>query len=1066
MKNFRRYAGMLAAAASTVLMAALAACSAIDEPDPGFNTPSLEVDSDEMAINFSVDNMQMGSMNGTRAEGDADGSDDGSGDGSGDGTESGGESTPETDADGHPAYPAETHEKQLNHAYFIFFKDGKFLTYQRTDVQPGATKITFPVPSVLQPTVNDASPIEYDVIILGNMDYYPPTGYATFQSFLNACTKGKTQRQVETALAIGLDHTMNKNTDQYLPMVGTLRDGQGNDMKFWFKVVEGRYVSDGSILFRRQVARIDLNNYATQDLEIKWVKVCNYRNNTYLWLDDYTKGTVQPGISDESPEEQAPYYLAVDPAEQSVSGVYSQKIRASLYTLPNSISKPTQDDAVTTYLMIAAHYKGSEDLNYYRFNLNQGKEAQLLEKNHVYTANIMGVKGPGAPTESAARLTNAPVLVATVEETWEDSDTNSDADASGNFIILSKTSVTFDGDQGLKQKITVKVREGMTWKLEEVNSTGNANGDFSHTIEKDETEASGSITFQTLTRNNTNFVKYGYFKVTGLTKDGKTLSVAINVQQLSVNDDVKMLTVNGQTGTLTPRISGTGTTFLYQVQTGSTTQGWTVKPVGNDGKDAENEFSSNWGSQGASYTKAGGNKGFLEIVIPANISGADREITLKVTRNGVTEEEVAPVYIKLKQPKSKVLLSIYPYPQNGVMELEGFLNETKQVNRNTNEERTNTFSVQKDIFVNLADPVNYLYKVETDFDGCRDLSLSPNSAILRTQKSTHIPATAADNANYTSKSPTVTMATTNGITQTYLRNPHYQILDKMQNGQKFYLNVFRTGPGDPDIVGTIRVTAYHKDGTEKGESQTISFDVRITTNCEISDVVLANGSTPILVADRNVGAVPRLNGTTYNRALNYSGYPDLHATNTTSTSDFDNKLFSGGYFTWTDMTLENGNNLNNQFATWAKDNYFRFNQDPGELTSPFYTTKYQDKWRVPTTDEFHIIWKNLQWSKQRPYIVSVLKHNGKYMGCYFPCAATTDNTKRENCGYYWTCSQRDANQAYYKSLDATGYYQAGDNSKDYNYTYFVNKSNKYTVRCIIPLSTTEQSTYQTWINKH
>lgn len=111
MKNFRRYAGMLAAAASTVLIAALAACSTIDEPDPGFTTPSLEVDSDEMAINFSVDNMQMGRMNGTRADGDGTGSEtEGSGDGSGDGTESGGESTPDTDADGHPAYPAEAHE--------------------------------------------------------------------------------------------------------------------------------------------------------------------------------------------------------------------------------------------------------------------------------------------------------------------------------------------------------------------------------------------------------------------------------------------------------------------------------------------------------------------------------------------------------------------------------------------------------------------------------------------------------------------------------------------------------------------------------------------------------------------------------------------------------------------------------------------------------------------------------------------------------------------------------------------------------------------------------------------
>lgn len=1070
MKHFKRYAVYFAIAAMTTAAAGLGACSTIDDPTPG-NPTLQDVDSEELAIDFSVDNMLMGSMAGsTRADGDENET------GSGDGTESteggstttGGSSTTEgteTDADGHPAHSAEAHEKRVNHVYFLFFdKNHKFLAFQRSEVKEGDTKVTFPVPSTLEPTTDDSNPIEYDVIIAANVDYYPPVGYATFSSFLNSVTKGKTLTQVQEVLSISTDHTMNKNVDEYLPMMGYLKDGNGNDLKFSFKIVEGRYVSNGAILFKRQVARIDLNNYAIDDLDIDWVKVCNYRSTTMLWRDDYTKGTVEPGINDDAPSVQAPYYIPVDDATTGTSGVSSQKVNASLYAFPNSVEKPSQDDAVTTYLMIAAHYKGSEELQYYRFNLNQGTSSQFLEKNHIYTANIMGVRGPGAQTESAARLTNAPVLIATVEETWEDDDVNSDADASGNFIILSKTSITFDGNENLKQTITVKVRQGMEWTLEEVNSTGNSNSDFSHSITKKDDDASGTITFTTLAHNNTNFVKYGYFKVVGKTKDGKLLTVNINIQQLSVNDDVKMLTVNGQTGTITPRVSGTGTTLLYQVQTGSMTNGWTAYPVDSEGKRADNLFTP-WGANGASYTHEGGNKGYLEIVIPANITGAERDLTLKVVRNGVTEEEVPPVYVRLEQPKSKILLSVYPYPQNGIMELEGFLDETKQTHLNNTEERTNSFSTQKDIFVTLADPVEYQYMVETNIDGSRDMTLSPNKAILRNQKMGYYDLTSADDADTSNIGPKVECTGT----QKYTRHPNYQKLENMQNGEKFYMNVLRTGPGDPDIVGTIKITAYPKDGYT-GETQTLSFDIRIVTSCEIADVVIyhSNNSTMMLVADRNVGAVSRLNGTTYNRALNYSAVSNMHITNSTVNTDFDNKLYSGGYYTWNNINTENGGNNNDSFKVWVKENYYKYNQDPNQLTSPFYTEEYKDSWCVPNNDYLKSVWYRLQWSKQRPYLVSILKHNGKYMGCYIPCAGMTNNTSTSNAGYYQTSQYNNGTYMYIKSLNGVyGYYNESavkvwsDDQSNYD------RNHALSVRCIIPgFSASQLNIYKEWLEKH
>lgn len=1059
MKHFKH---TLTALGLTLAMAAgmaVAGCSAEDDltGSPLTGGDGSVAESDEITIDFSVGQMMYGSISApariSRAEGEGEG--EGTGDTYGTTPDTSGstETNPDVDEDGHPAHSAEAHETQVNHVYFIFFgKDNRFITYQRANVATGATKVTFPVPSSL------TTDTPYSVLMVANADYYPPVGFTTFPTFLTATCQGKTITQVQNDLQIAVDHAMNKNTDQYLPMEGKLVDVDGSEIKFQYQVVNGRYVANGAILFRRQVARIDLNNFAADQLDIKWVKVCNYRNTTYICRDHYTGGMVQPGISDTDPTTQSAY---IPVEEAAMDGdLLCQKVKASLYTLPNEVARPSQDDAQTTYLMICAVYDKDTEPTYYRFNLNRGSEKQYLEKNHIYTANIMGVKGTGAPTESAARLTDAPVLLATVETMWEDDAANSDADAAGNFLILSKTNLTFEGgdnDEGRGQTIRLTLSPAITgWTFEAVNNTGNSNEDFYVTPNQTE----NTLSFQPKYRNNSNFMKYGYFKVSARTPDGKLLSVMVNVQQLSVNDDVEMLTVNGQTGLLEPRISGTGTTLLYQVQTGSSIHGWTCEV-----DDADKSKWNTWATAGTSYTKAGGNKGFLELSIPANISGEDREITFVVKRENTDPATVPYVKIKIKQPKSKVLMSVFPYPQNGELVLEGFLDEPRQVNIGHKEERTNSFSTQQGVFVVLADPVKYEYQVETNFDGFRDLRLSANGAIPRTAVVEH---RNPSNVNYVNNPGTGSpyYDAERKSPQTFKFNQNYQLLEHMANGEKFYLNVFRTGPGDPDIVGTVKITAIPRSG-ETGESQEISFDVRITTNCEIGDAVIEySASSYYLLSDRNVGSIPRVNVATtpvsYRPAENYSTVPYMVIKGTSVEEDFDNKLFSGAYYT----NLEMRNMGESPYYSWTNQEFLYPNLDVNKVTSPFYTEDDVNKWSVMNLDVANVIWKGLQWSKMRPYVVSHEKHKGKYVGCYFPIAGTTNNTNTEQLGYYWTERVNNADRQIYKSLSPNGsYYGAALNNNPSQSTYISNQS-YFTVRCTRPLSTADLQTYREWLNTH
>lgn len=200
-----------------------------------------------------------------------------------------------------------------------------------------------------------------------------------------------------------------------------------------------------------------------------------------------------------------------------------------------------------------------------------------------------------------------------------------------------------------------------------------------------------------------------------------------------------------------------------------------------------------------------------------------------------------------------------------------------------------------------------------------------------------------------------------------------------------HFNVFRTGPGDPEISGALKFSAINKTNglTEK----VVSIPIRIRTSCVIGDCIIGN----LQVSDRNVGATPKpataLNYTNTEGYDGSGGYPAVPSM--PNHPDAANTGFKGIYTTTT----------NSQAAidAFVNANY------PGETG-----------WRLPTQKELEttIAIGRMIYSKQRIFIVSDQKApDGKFIGCYLPISALSR-----------TPSDRDATYRFEKSGINTNIY--------------------------------------------
>lgn len=898
------------------------------------------------------------------------------------------------------ATAVESHESRLDDVHILFYtEEGAYVTCQHAAVTAGTSSFSFPVPAELK------SETPYRTLIVGNAHSHTPTGYASFDTYVSQSSSLTYDEMYQAIYAErNMDHSTSGQHTGSLPMWGELIDGTGQPVNFQFtKAGNGAISFTGTAHFSRSVCRLDLQHLVAQKLIIDAVKLCNYRKAGYYFHNDVPKGEIQPGLEDQSWISVGAPYAGNPTTAPDVKD--HQELMASVYAFPNIVPVVRQNDEETTYLMIRGYYQDGTDntpdhpkakLTYYRFNMAENGKSQVLRRNYRYLAIINSVAGPGSEDEQGAEDAEAPLLGYTVDDTWTDDENTSTSDSKGNFLTLSRAMVTFDGYKDLSEVVKVSVREGLTWSLEwDKTLVGEESAQFNYGRIDDR-----QFSISTLADNATDFTRNARLivKATGGTVDpDKPLTATVSVMQFTSKEETSTLMVDGQTGTITRTVPGVGATLTFQVETGSLRSGWMVS-------DANNTASAS----GVTWTQKGANRGALEINVPTNISTSERAFSFKVQRLGTTgavDDTVAPVTINLTQSKSDYLLTVspsVPMDQQGLV-IDAF-DPTPGVN-------PNGISKQQQFTVTLADPEHYTWTATSSFHKDYDAFLSLNAAAVTTTASWTDNSLLKDSISGT-------------------------------NGQSAWLNVFRTGPGDPTFKGTLTFTAVPKS-SEYGATQSISISVTIKTSCIINDVLLYDsGSSCLLVADRNVGTPPRIDSDGYFVTSGYyANNANMHITGKNNPENVNIQWRGGDY---APAGYASGAEGKVKLAFMQKyffcEDQILTNYDNEGIYSPWYKEADVAKWSVPTKAEYsNLIATHIFKTKQRICLISDYKDlNGNYVACFIPV------------------TQQGISNYYTSSPTGSSYY-----AFTYGSSTFTNSTVPYQLRCSRRLTSTEVQQAQT-----
>lgn len=830
-------------------------------------------------------------------------------------------------------------EKTVNEVYFIFYDvaTNAYVAWQRASIPSGSGgtgSFSLPIPESL------TTGSKYRTLIVANYDNYKADG-KTFDVYIGE-NRGKSYDEMRRAMRSQSPGRARVVTP--LPLYGTLLGADGEESLFTAPDPSSTTPLSVSVRFSRAVSRFDLHNMAADRLRIAWVKVCNYRDAGYFFHQDaplgdaVVKGTAT-GVPPTDLNNLPAGYVKADPP---VPGTNRQELnKGGLYAYPNIVSYVAQDDEHTTCLLIAGYYTkegeapNTTKLTFYRANIADTGLSQVLKRNFVYTVVINSVKKEGAGTEDEAVAEKDRLLDYVVDDQWQDDGGGTVTDDKGNFLTISRTSVILDAPADEAAIVKVSVKEGLSWKL--------TWRDPAQTVFKYEKIDDTSFRIITLGTNDTEFINTALLNVeaTGITPAPvNPLKVTVNVTQLSSKPELKMLTVEGQTGTLDIDVPGQGTTLALQVITGGTTGAWVATPDA-----ALADFIED------TWPQKGGNKGAIVIQFKPNVSNAARTGKLTVTRD--PQGGVSPVTINFNQEKSPYRISVFPAYGNGDNKLvvQGF-----QVEAGT----SNGVAREIPFWVTLADPTNYTITVESTFRKDVDAYVAWGSTTpLRT-------------AAYTASTAGETI--TGGA-----------------SGAKFTLYVFRTGPGDAPIEGTVFMKAVPKSGSYPAEQ--ISFAVSIETNCGLGDVKIGS----LTVADRNCGTPLKHQTPKVGNYTNQANHPDRA-----------NDIFKGETFTL--------DQASQQCTAHGTSNY---------------TGEEAKGWRVPTKTDITTQAQKMMFSKQRVFLLSDDKVAG-YIGCWYPLPASG--------GSYWsnTFANQGAGRYYYM-------YLLNDRAASTN---FVINTAKISLRCV------------------
>lgn len=840
----------------------------------------------------------------------------------------------------------QSHETDLRQAHILFFNPddadtdpGTFVGYSTVAVPGGKSKFSFDPPETL------LDGVKYRVIALGNGDSFVPAGSGSLAEWLS--TYQGTYKDALGELTASHSGVFTRNTPGVLPMFGNWVDKNDRPLTFTIsRNAEGvvTVTEKGAFLFSRAVCRFDIHNLVGHLLKIESARLVNTRNAGLYLADGINAGDVEPlstSISKPAGDGSDGYMPVTTDMTPGVTT--TQRLEASLYGFPNTVNTTVQNDKSTTALIIAGYYydteKGAYDdkLTFYRFNYANVGESQALKRNYCYRATIKGVKRRGADDEKGAYNDSSPIFDYDVDEEWGTTDDNFTSDKDGNFLVVSKTHLTFDGEASESDFIELRVSTNpeLTWTVEPVDEDGNENTKF--TFEKLD---NNSVKCGPREKNQTDYVRYGYYQIRAVNpKTGADLKMKVYLMQLSTKYNVKTLTVNGNTGEFEQLLNPMGGSVLFKVVTGSNDNPWDAVDSG--------DLLMNWDTQGISFTKHGNNNTTLEICVPANITGETREATIIVSLTNDPENKVKPVTIKLKQEPSPQLMDIINFPPTGELTLECL---------DLSAGNPNGVAQFRNFVVKLTDS-RYRYDVTSTFN--KDIDLILSTSVL-----------SADNPMIANQA---------GGHRTDDK------LEELQSGSSFYINAFRTGPGDPQIKGDITIRAYiPDDDTAPVEERTFSVFIH-SAECKINDVVILDNEYNILVADRNLGVEARVQAGSDNEliASYYSNFDNFQITGKSFNESFAGTVNTSAF------TAPGSQNVNFKSCTSSIISYDQCSNDFNTLykhVNSFYDDK--DAWMLPTIEEWNKIKERARFSKGRIFLLSDLtnKSEGKEVpiACWLP----------------------------------------------------------------------------------
>ena len=808
-------------------------------------------------------------------------------------------------------------EIKLNSA-LIFFYDlntGKAINYVYTIPTPGMRTISFDPPSGLSPDT------EYNTLVLGNPDEY--TGGESADEFARSIMD-LTYDAARVEIMYRRAQAITRGNPGVLPMFGRFVDTSNKSPKTFRYSENGELITaDGLFFFSRALSRIDLENYVPNTLIVESVKVINYQSTGY----PLTEGMHGSDIIDYA-HSGSGGWMNVEALE---GGEDNQKLTSALYCFPNIVSASMPDDNVTTALLIKGRYCEAKDggtydteSTYYRFNLQNTGKGQVLSRNYAYRAVIKGVKRRGSKTPDEAIKEHTPIFDYAVTDEWQATDDNAASDDKGNYLIVSKAFVTFDGDndRGSAVMLNVRTNNDLVWTVEPDDSDESIDNSYFICEKADDT----TLRVAPTEANNTAYVRFGRYVVTATSPSDSSveLKLTINIQHLTTSDSYAMLTVDGCTGSISKRLNPNGGVLRLRVQTGSSTNSWFAE-------DEQNAI-KNWGT-GSHFQNVGVDGADLEIVYDPNVTGVTRSTVLKVHLDPRLNPDnaVKPVFVTLTQDITADLFTLSPAPVDGAYTIDA----CSFANIPTTTPHTGNINGSQ-FTVTVTPAAGVSVTVSSNFQA-RDISYSGNGWAV---------------------------APGQFYSNTIETNPDkYGGRETIISPKTYYMSVPAMAPADPMITSyKMRIVATDQISGNTQE-QIITFRLKAIDG-DINDCIIKNGAKWFVMTDRNVDAPGRISITGEKQAA-------MFYRNITFAACFIPE-FQGSkpVNTYTQYggngNLNRNNNASGLIQSWIRD----VNYDEDMVYSPFYKKADYSLWRIAEQDELTKVAGRLIVSKARCFILS------------------------------------------------------------------------------------------------